>query len=284
MKRIVTIILGLVLCLCLALPGFAEEEKNQIVISYPGTDVSVILSDAFFAGTRTWTSMELWSQPTESTWIIARPGCKVTFTHTTALIGYTLNGDSGTEYGMGISARYQPETYDIEYLFGELGWRDYDMLQIWPQVVIDTVGNCDSYCISMTYAVLSPQRLSVDGEYIDVEKYNINGNNYFKLRDIAYLLNGTPAQFSVFWDGSCMWITTGEAYEPNGMELDLGEDKSISARRSEQHVYINGELRTDLTVYYMKGNNFFKLRDLGDALGFEVDYDKATNSALINPD
>ena len=38
---------------------------------------------------------------------------------------------------------------------------------------------------------LSAQKLSVDGKAVDCERYNIDGSNYFKLRDLAFLLNGT---------------------------------------------------------------------------------------------
>ena len=41
----------------------------------------------------------------------------------------------------------------------------------------------------------SPQAIIVNGENVSVEVYNINGSNYFKLRDIAKLLDGTDAQF-----------------------------------------------------------------------------------------
>ena len=58
--------------------------------------------------------------------------------------------------------------------------------------------------ISATAVFSAPQRstqkLTVDGEKISCEKYNIDGSNYFKLRDLAYLLNGTGSQFSVGWN------------------------------------------------------------------------------------
>ena len=132
--------------------------------------------------------------------------------------------------------------------------------------------------------VLSPQNLIVDGETIECEKYNINGSNYFKLRDIALLVNGTGSQFSVGYDAvkKVVSIVTGEAYTPNGSELDLsGGDKSATAKPSTQTILINGEERGDLSVYNIGGNNFFKLRDLGTALGFDVDYIKETNSAVV---
>ena len=41
--------------------------------------------------------------------------------------------------------------------------------------------------------VRSPQKLMVNGEIVDCDKYNIDGSNYFKLRDLAYLLMDTDA-------------------------------------------------------------------------------------------
>jgi uncharacterized repeat protein (TIGR02543 family) len=38
-------------------------------------------------------------------------------------------------------------------------------------------------------AIASPQRLRVDGEFVDVAAYNIKGYNYFRLRDLAIILN-----------------------------------------------------------------------------------------------
>ena len=132
--------------------------------------------------------------------------------------------------------------------------------------------------------VLSPQNLRVDGKVIACEKYNIDGSNYFKLRDIAMVLSGTGSQFSVGWDGEkkVISVVTGESYEPNGSELDLSAgDKSATAVPSTQTLLINGAERGDLSAYNIGGNNFFKLRDLGDALGFQVNYDKASNTAIV---
>ena len=142
-----------------------------------------------------------------------------------------------------------------------------------------------SFCVpALAYtAVLSPQNLTVDGKPITCEKYNIDGSNYFKLRDIAYLLKGTGSQFSVGWDSTAntVSILTGQGYTPNGGELVVGEDKSATAVPSAQTITINGRVNTALTVYNLGGNNFFKLRDLGSALGFGVDFDAATNTVLV---
>ena len=135
-----------------------------------------------------------------------------------------------------------------------------------------------------TNAVLSPQGLRVDGKNIDCEKYNIADRNYFKLRDLAQLLSGTGSQFQVGYDEATatVSITTGQAYTPNGTELLAGVDNSASAQPSNQAILINGEKNEDLTVYNIGGSNFFQLRELGNILGFEVDYDQATNTAIVN--
>ena len=132
-------------------------------------------------------------------------------------------------------------------------------------------------------AVVSTQKLEIDGADAPTTAYNIGGNNYFKLRDIAYLLNDTPARFSVSYNRNrnAVEIATGASYTANGSELvSLGKDAQTGVP-SPQTIYIDGSKVGNLSVYNIKGNNFFKLRDLGDALGFRVDYDEARKTMLI---
>ena len=132
--------------------------------------------------------------------------------------------------------------------------------------------------------MVSRQNLRVDGVTILCEKYNINDRNYFKLRDLAQLVNGTGSQFDVDYDeeAGAMIVTTGQPYtHPNGTELKIGEDNSAKAKRSSQTLYIDGEKRSDLTAYNIDGTNFFQLRELEDILGFKVDYDQPSNTAII---
>ena len=130
----------------------------------------------------------------------------------------------------------------------------------------------------------SAQKLTVDGRAVSCEAYNIDGRNYFKLRDLAQFLNGTDSQFDVGWDADrgVVSITTGRAYaRPDGTEGKVGEDRSATAVKSAQTIRIDGKTRTDLTVYNIGGSNFFQLRELGTALGFAVGYDQATNTAAV---
>jgi len=131
--------------------------------------------------------------------------------------------------------------------------------------------------------VLTRQNLTVNGEAQTAEIYNIDGSNYFKLRDMAALLSGTGSQFSVDYDAASNTIAvkTGEAYTDVGGELATGTDKSATAVRSAQKLIIDGAPVTDLTAFNIGGNNFFKLRELGEKLGFGVDYDQASNTMVV---
>ena len=143
-------------------------------------------------------------------------------------------------------------------------------------------------CIAAPYAsaanvVASPQNLSVDGVDADCDKYNIDGSNYFKLRDLAQLLSKTDSRFSISFDeqSNAVAVVSGKEYIPVGGELARGQDHSKTAVVSKQSVLIDGKAVDGLSIYNIGGNNYFKLRDLGDALGFTVDYDADSNTAIV---
>lgn len=126
-------------------------------------------------------------------------------------------------------------------------------------------------------------KVTVNGESKAFEAYNINDNNYFKLRDIAYVLNGTDASFSVGWDGAANSIALekGKAYAPTGSEMKVSGTKDIKdAAESTSAILIDGQ-KAALKAYTIKGNNYFKLRDLGTALGFHVGWDNTSQTIAI---
>ena len=127
----------------------------------------------------------------------------------------------------------------------------------------------------------SLQALTIDQVAVVSSAYNCDGSNYFKLRDLALLLSGTPAHFQVGFDPeqNAITIQTGLAYTPIGGELKKPSTPG-SVQVSQQSLRINGE-PVALDAYNIDGSNYFKLRDLGEALGFAVDYVAATNTAAI---
>lgn len=125
--------------------------------------------------------------------------------------------------------------------------------------------------------------VTVDGERVDPQGYNINGYNFYKLRDIAYILNGTDSQFNVTWDGANnrIVLTDGAAYQEVGGEMTssaLAAIKNVS--ESDSTIVLDGKTLS-LTGYRINGNNYYKIRDVGSALGFSVDFDPETEIVLI---
>ena len=127
-------------------------------------------------------------------------------------------------------------------------------------------------------------RITVNGVEALCESYAIDGECYVKLRDFALLLSGSGCQFDIGWDNATRTVslTTGRPYTSlSGGEMRLGRDGRAAAAGSAHSFLVNGEVRSDLTVYNIEGSNFFSLRQLGDILGFDVTYDAETGTAAV---
>ena len=135
-----------------------------------------------------------------------------------------------------------------------------------------------------TDAAYASSAIDVDGTSVDIEGYNINGNNYFKLRDIAQALSGTDKQFQVMYyaEEDKVIMAKGEPYEPDGTETYVPEDpetqtilKTISA------VYCEGQ-QLELDAYNVNGYNFVKLRDAAQIMDFALMYyDDTKNVSFV---
>lgn len=124
----------------------------------------------------------------------------------------------------------------------------------------------------------------IDGKTIDFGAFVINGNNYFKLRDLAMALNGTAKQFNIVWDASnnAIILVLGTPYTPVGGELAITEGRtSVIATLTTSKVYMNG-VEAPLSGYRMGCNNYFKLRDIAALLDFSVIWDDATRAIRID--
>ena len=130
----------------------------------------------------------------------------------------------------------------------------------------------------------STHKVSLDGQSVTPQGYNIEDNNYYKLRGIAYLLNGTDSQFNVTWDAAnnSIVLTSGEAYQPVGGELGDSVSAQITSCTPSSATIVLDGTTISLTGYLVNGNNYYKLRDVGNALSFGVDYDTANQAVLID--
>lgn len=122
-----------------------------------------------------------------------------------------------------------------------------------------------------------------DAHVVHPAVYTIGGYNYFKLRDVAMLLRGSERQFAVDYDDASKTVrlTTGAAYTAVGGELSGTAAERREAVASGNVFLIDGAA-VELTAYVIDGANYFRLRDLGQALDFHVGYDDAIKTVYIS--
>lgn len=127
-------------------------------------------------------------------------------------------------------------------------------------------------------AYAATQTVLVDGAAVEFQAYALkdeagNDTNYVKLRDVAATLNGTGAQFEVTWDGAVN-IVTGRSYTADGSEMSTPFSGNRAYTVPAAATKVNGAAANleaiVLTDDGGKGYTYYKLRDLGTALGFTV--------------
>lgn len=124
--------------------------------------------------------------------------------------------------------------------------------------------------------------ISVNGTSMKLQAYLIHNQNYIMLRDIARMVNGTAKQFDIAYDSSknTLNLKTGEAYStPTATQ-------NISSAQGKAVLSTSG-LTVDSKsysawAYNIDGSNYFKLRDIAAAIGFDVHWDSATNSINVD--
>jgi len=138
-------------------------------------------------------------------------------------------------------------------------------------------------------ATPSAQSVLVNGQSVAFQAYNIDGSNYFRLRDLAYTLNGTSAQFNVGWhsEANVITLTSNHPYTPIGGEMAQGATGVTTAVPTDASVLMDLDMSDmsayliELSAYNIGGNNFFMLRDIADLFGFNVDWNATTNTIQI---
>ena len=125
-------------------------------------------------------------------------------------------------------------------------------------------------------------KITVDGKPVDMVAYNIGGNNFFKLRDIATILNGTPAQFEVTWNSGLSIIELKSNTPYSGTE-GLTTDRIADPLARKSNSIIRKD-RVDLSLlsYNISDNNYYKLRDIAALFDFGIVWDAATSTIGID--
>lgn len=94
-------------------------------------------------------------------------------------------------------------------------------------------------------AEYAPQQAYVDGVPVQMNAYNIGGNNYVKLRDIGQMVG-----FNVYWDGRAVQIDsnapyTGEAPAQGNASIRVGSSKGSTLKEGVTSTLIIAPSRSD---------------------------------------
>ena len=143
---------------------------------------------------------------------------------------------------------------------------------------------------SAALAKQSSETVTLNGGKVTLPTFQLfdangGGTNYVRLRDVAALLDTTAAQFDVQWNGKVV-IAPKTAYASrNGTEGSSPFSGDQPYAMLGDSVLVGGEEKTlegiVLTDANGGGHTYFKLRDLGAACGFTVDWEQ-TVGIIIN--
>ena len=129
------------------------------------------------------------------------------------------------------------------------------------------------------------QKITLDGQAVDIGAYNIEGHNYVKLRDVAAIMTTKKSQFNVGYDAekNLVIVETDKPYTKEAGDLEAIKDAKAKAMLEVKKIMVNGEAK-DIKTALIKGNNYMQLRDLGKLVGFGVGYDEKTKTIVLKSD
>lgn len=187
--------------------------------------------------------------------------------------GHTLTAEkiNKSKYG-GLKAIAYRDTYSSDFFTN--GYPNRSKLQ-------DFIYSYQN--LSQLTASISTAKISVDGKLQNIPGYTVNNNNYYKIRDIAMLLRNTSKRFDVSWDSAknAVNILTGRKYTVVGGELESAEDADNLDIVLSSGGFLKDGAAIDISAYNINGNNYFKIRDIADIIGFTVGWDDPTSTITI---
>ena len=183
------------------------------------------------------------------------------------------------------------EVKNYEYSVTNGSGRSYTKTENWYKVVFNGEERWARGTKSATYypgntlkcdTASSTQTITVNNKKYEIAAYNIKGSNYFKIRDIAQMLSGTSKTADVEWDKAenAINLVSGFEYTPVGGELQKGNGQVRVGTISYASLNLDGT-PTGATCYNIDGNNYYKLRDVLEALDCKVEWDKKTKSIAV---
>lgn len=117
--------------------------------------------------------------------------------------------------------------------------------------------------------------LKVNERQISIPSYKIDGDLYFKLRDVANILNFTDKKINIIWDKQKRSIKINKNISNTSTVGELSNTNSkkpIIVNPSTVDVYYE-ENKIDLTSYIINNHSYFRIEDLALLLDISLMFD-----------
>lgn len=125
-------------------------------------------------------------------------------------------------------------------------------------------------------------QVSVNGTSTSLPAYNIDGNNYVRVRDVAFLLKDTASGFDVQWNESLQRVELSSftPYTPIGTENKPLAAGQRTVKSIAKPTAADGSLHM-VAAYNIDNYTYYKLRSLGDLCGFVVDWNETSQTVEV---
>lgn len=224
---------------------------------------------------------------------------KLAYDENMCTVAFELGGGTGTTKTLcakGELLTPPDNPYKDGYYFA--GWyKDAECTKAWNFDADKVNSDCTLYAKWLpksTVTVIadpSTQNIIIDGEEVVLNTYILRDAqgfdvNFVKLRDVAYLLNKTKANFNVDWRNNAIRLDKRKEYTTqNGAELTVPTVVSAPTKTSITPVLTDG-VTAPLEAFLLiddngGGHNYFKLRDIGKVAGFNVEWDSESSRIVV---
>ncbi|MGO5028812.1 polysaccharide deacetylase family protein [Candidatus Agathobaculum pullicola] len=151
-----------------------------------------------------------------------------------------------------------------------------------PRYRITMQQSVSSLLRQTSVAIPAIANVSVNGNTTILPAYQIDGNNYVRVRDVAMLLKDTQSSFDVQWNQNVKQVElkSFSPYTPTGKENKPMSGERRTVQSLTDPTFADGSLHM-VAAYNIDGHTYYKLRSLGDLCGFLVAWDGISQTVMV---
>lgn len=191
--------------------------------------------------------------------------------------GYIIRYPAGKEGVTGVAN----EPWHLRYLGVKLATAVYNARCTYDEYYAREIDIPAKSTDVTAIGVTTETNISVDGTSYKLSAYRVLGDTYYKLRDMAIILNGSSKTFDVTWNSvsNRIDLLIGAPYSS---DLTLGAFEAGHAVivKAVKPCLLAGDTPYDLNAYSTGGSTYYKLEEIMRIAGAIVTYDDAGNVSI----